>query len=104
MNHQQVAFRRKVIYLAIMAGLLLPMSVLGLPHTGQPPDVPADKSFWQVAQDGHILASLRQQNRLTQASLGQIDPKSQTMTFACLGFRGLGATFLWHAANEHKKK
>jgi hypothetical protein len=92
MNHQQLAFRRKIIYLAIMAALLLPLSLLGLPKR--------DRS----AQGGPVLANMREQSGLAQRSLGDVDTKSETMKFALVGFRGVASTILWNQAHEHKKK
>ncbi len=103
MNHQQIAFRRKVIYLAIMAALLVPLSWLGLPTSRDTP-VERDDPFLEVAQRGRVLANLRQKEELAQRSLGAIDASSETMKFFALGFRGLATTLLWNQAHEHKKK
>lgn len=103
MTHQQLAFRRKVIYLAIMAALLIPLSLLGLPASGEV-DVKPDDTFLEVAQHGRVLAALRQKDGLAQRSLGEIEASSETMKFFALGFRGPAATLLWMRAHEHKKK
>jgi hypothetical protein len=97
MTHQQVAFRRKIVYLALMAGLLLPLSLLGLPRTGA---LRQGEAIGTVP----VLATMREKDGLTQSSLGEINAGSETLKFATLGFRGWAATILWNQAHEHKKK
>jgi len=104
MTHQQVAFRRKVIYLSIMALLLLPLSYLGLPAQSRASRDEPSGSYWEVLQRGRVLSNLRYQHKLAQGNLGDIDPGSETMKFAMFGLRGIAATLLWNKAHEHKKK
>ena len=40
---------------------------------------------------------------LSQASLGEIDPASETMKLATLGLRGVAVNLLWEKANYYKK-
>jgi hypothetical protein len=45
-----------------------------------------------------------ERNRLAQKSLGNVNPVSGTAQLVLSGFRGVAVTFLWHEANELKKK
>ncbi|MBS0209357.1 MAG: hypothetical protein JSS27_10410 [Planctomycetes bacterium] len=86
--------RRKLIYLALAAALLLPLAWLGQPATrgggrGQP--------------GGH-LAQQREHYRLGQSNLGKIDPASETIKLATLGLRGVASTILWNKADDYKMK
>jgi hypothetical protein len=92
MNEKR-SFWRKVIYVGAIAALLIPMSWLSMP---------ASRTEGK-AQSGGKLAKLRQDYKLGQASLGEIDPASETMKLATLGMRGLAVTILWEQANYYKK-
>ncbi|MCH2130003.1 MAG: hypothetical protein MK179_12710 [Pirellulaceae bacterium] len=86
------SFQRKVIYIALMALLLVPLSCISRPATPGPnPD------------EGGILARKRTEYNLSQAELGEIDPASETMKLALLGMRGVAANILWTKANHYKK-
>ena len=89
-------FIRKVIYMALMAALLLPLSLLSQPSTvaveGRP------------ATPGGILARERDEFKLGQGNLGKIDPASETIKLATLGMRGVAANLLWSKAEECKLK
>ena len=89
------SFRRKVVYIALMAVLLVPLSLLSRPAT------PGSKN--KVADPGGLLAQKRSQYNLSQAELGEIDPASETMKLALLGMRGVAANILWTKANHYKK-
>lgn len=82
---------RKLAYAVAMAVLLFPLSILGSPSTG-------------VKDSGGLLADFREDNRLAQANLGEIDPASETIKLATLGLRGVAVNALWQQANEYKKK
>jgi hypothetical protein len=90
------AFFRKVVYIAAIALLLLPLSALSLPATVEPnkPD---------GGSPGGKLSQLRTEYNLSQAELGEIDPASETMKLATLGMRGVAANILWIWANHYKK-
>jgi hypothetical protein len=95
MNRNSVFFR-KVVYIAAIALLLLPLSALSLPATVEPnkPD---------GGSPGGKLSQLRTEYNLSQAELGEIDPASETMKLATLGMRGVAANILWLWANHYKK-
>ncbi len=90
---RNASFVRKVIYIAAIALLLIPLSALSQPstvsRTGTSP--------------GGKLAQLRTEYNLSQAELGEIDPASETMKLATLGLRGVAANILWSYANHYKK-
>ena len=78
------SFQRKVIYIALMALLLVPLSCISRPATPGPnPD------------EGGILARKRTEYNLSQAELGEIDPASETMKLALIGMRGVAAKIHW---------
>jgi hypothetical protein len=87
-------FVRKVIYIAALALLLLPLSALSQPATVSPNG---------QRQPGGKLAQLRERYNLAQARLGEIDPASETMKLASLGLRGVAANILWGQAHHYKK-
>ncbi len=89
MSHDQ-SFRRKIIYIGAIVLLLFPLFWIGQPATLERP--------------GGILARLRDENNLSQAKLGEIDPASESMKLATLGLRGVAANILWEKAFEYKKK
>lgn len=92
---QNASFRRKVLYLAIIALLLIPLYMIGHPAAGDP--TAADST------PGGRLSQLRSEYELSQAELGEIDPASESMKLATLGMRGVAAQILWTKANEYKK-
>ena len=92
---QNASFRRKVLYLAIIALLLIPLYMIGHPAAGDP--AAADST------PGGRLSQLRSQYELSQAELGEIDPASESMKLATLGMRGVAAQILWTKANQYKK-
>ena len=89
MNPRRRSFIRKIVYITTVALLLLPLSWLSRPAT--------------TKEGGGKLAELREQYGLSQASLGEIDPASETIKLATLGMRGIAADILWVQANHYKK-
>ena len=89
------SFQWKVLYIALMAVLLLPVSYISRPST--PPRKGGESN------PGGWLAQKRAQYNLAQANLGEIDPASETMKLALLGMRGVAANILWTKANHYKK-
>lgn len=81
---------RKLIYVALIVALLIPLSRLSEPATRQ--------------SAGGTLASLRQKYNLSQAELGDIDPSSVTMRLATMGLGTIAVNILWTQSNEYKKK
>lgn len=96
------SFIRKVVYIAIIALLLIPLSFLSQPATSSGSS--ASESGEDLGSSGGKLARLRHEHHLSQANLGEIDPASETMKLATLGMKGVAANLLWHQANEYKKK
>ena len=89
--NKQASFYRKVVYGVLIAVLLFPLAYLSKPRT-------------VADQKGGLLSSKKEQFGLSQASLGEIDPASETMKLATLGLRGLAVNQLWRKAEEYKKK
>ena len=87
--NQRARFIRKIVYVCVIAALLLPLSWLSQPETSD--------------SKGGLLAQMRKDNQLGQASLGEIDPASETIKLATLGMRGVAANILWEKANYYKK-
>ncbi len=85
----RTSFYRKIAYMAGLVVLAYPIFSLSEPQT------PKSK--------GGQLAQLREENRLGQANLGEVDPASETMRFLTLGLRGVAVTLLWDKANYYKK-
>ncbi len=86
------AFRRKIIYLVLLAVLLIPLYWLGNP------------AVQATGRRGGVLAQLREQHGLSQTQLGEIDPTGEAIKLASLGLRGVAANILWGKAIEYKKK
>jgi hypothetical protein len=83
------SFYRKIAYGIGMILLLFPLFWLSSPAT--------------QTEAGGRLAQLRDEHRLGQANLGEIDPASETMKLATLGLRGVAVNLLWEKANYYKK-
>jgi hypothetical protein len=92
----QTAFFRKVLYLGLIALLLLPLYWLSQPSTAATAEQPGSP--------GGALAQKRDEFKLSQASLGKIDPAGETIRLATLGMRGIAANILWAKADEYKMK
>ena len=89
-------YRVIATYGLLIGGLLFPLSYYSQPATV------ASKN--EQAGRGGRLAQLREQYKLAQADLGEIDPAGETIKLATLGMRCVAAAMLWHEANEAKKK
>ncbi len=87
---QDVSFRRKIIYVAMIALLLFPLFLLGQPAT--------------TRSSGGVLAQLRTEYNLSQSDLGEIDPASEAMKLATMGLRPVAVISLWEKSNEFKMK
>lgn len=92
---QNASFIRKVVYGAIIAVLLIPLSLISRPAVRE-----ADGQL----SSGGLLAQMRADEQLAQSSLGEIDPASETMKLATLGMRGVAANLLWERANRYKRE
>jgi hypothetical protein len=80
------AKQRKVIYLAGIIVLLVPIILLGRPGTSK--------------SSGGKLAQLRKEYDLGETTLGNVDPMSATMNLVLLGMRGVAASTLWMQYDE----
>lgn len=89
--NRRSSYYRKIIYGVVIALLLYPIALLGGPAVSS------------QGNQGGTLAQLRNEHRLGQANLGEIDPASETIRLATLGMRGIAVTMLWNKANEYKK-
>jgi hypothetical protein len=97
MNFSNPSFVRKVVYLAAIAILLLPIAYLSQPATITRGEGGTSGSA------GGKLAKLRVEYNLSQAELGEIDPASETMKLATLGLRGVAVNALWISALHYQK-
>ena len=88
-------FIRKIIYIACIGGLLIPLSMVSRPETRN--------KDGEIQDPGGILSTLRDEHDLSQAKMSEIDPASETMKLASLGLRGVAVNVLWMQAMEHKK-
>ncbi|MCA9172069.1 MAG: hypothetical protein KDB23_30590, partial [Planctomycetales bacterium] len=88
--NRSTGLRNKLIYLAVIILMLLPLYLLGQPATGRPGDSPGS------------LTQMRMSLGLAEASLGEIDPASESMKLASLGLRGPAALLLWKKADEYR--
>jgi hypothetical protein len=89
-------FIRKLIYMAFIGLLLIPLYWLGHPAT--------NAAKGEKPNPGGVLAQLRDKYKLSQAQLGEIDPGSVTIKLATLGLRGVAANILWEKATDYKMK
>ncbi|NLF70635.1 MAG: hypothetical protein GX575_16510 [Candidatus Anammoximicrobium sp.] len=87
---QEISFWRKVVYVGAIVMLLFPLFWIGQPATPK--------------SAGGVLARLRSENALSQASLGEIDPAGESIKLATLGLRPLAVALLWNKSFEYKKK
>ena len=95
MKREWRSLTRKVVYVLLMIPLIIAMSVLGRPGVYD--------SAGELERGG-VLATVRDEHRLTQANLGEIDPASETLRLASLGMVGVASNLLWNQAHEYKKK
>ena len=93
--NQRRAVWHKVGYACAILVLLLPLSYLSQPATRD--------SQGNKGSPGGKLAQLREEYKLGQADLGEIDPTSEAIKLATLGMRGIAADIMWMQANEYKK-
>jgi hypothetical protein len=85
---------RKIIFLALIAVLLVVQSFFSQPASV---DSQGNRSA------GGVLAQKRDEYQLSQASLGEIDPTSETMKLATLGLRGIAVEILWNSKDHYQK-
>ncbi|QEG21139.1 hypothetical protein [Mariniblastus fucicola] len=88
-------FLRKIIYIAVIGLLLIPLSFISRPEV-------TDQNG-QVVDPGGRLSQMRRKEKLAQASISEIDPTSEAMKLASMGLRGVAVNVLWMQALEHQK-
>lgn len=99
------SFVRKVIYLACIGLLLVPLSYYSQPATvGAGNEAPGGGKLGQVRVGGGKLAQLREEQGISEASLGEIDPAGETIKLATLGLRGVAVVMLWEKAKTAQMK
>ncbi|MCY2974737.1 MAG: hypothetical protein NTW52_08750 [Planctomycetota bacterium] len=97
------ALYRKAAYICGIVALLLPLFLLGQPPTVKSTGSSAEPSASASASSsGGLLSQIRDRYDIGQASLGQLDPASETMRLATLGLRGVAATILWQKSDYYK--
>ncbi len=82
--------QRRFAYIIAIVLLLAPIVMLGMPAAAT------------QMKPGKI-SQLRQQYKLGEATLGDVDPSSATMNLVLLGMRGLASAVLWMQADEQKE-
>ncbi len=96
MNQRNILIR-KLTYVGGMIVMLVCITLVAQPSVHSDPD-------GKGGSKGGMLAVKREEMKLGQTSLGEIDPASETLKLVTLGLRGVAATFLWDEAIEAKKK
>src|SRR5882757_3632297 len=87
------SFYRKVGYLVAIAVLCFPLYWLGHPASL---DANGERT------PGGKLSQDREKYQLSQATLGKIDPASETMRLGTLGMRGVAVQLLWKSAQHYQ--
>ncbi|MFV0442313.1 MAG: hypothetical protein ACK5Q5_01945 [Planctomycetaceae bacterium] len=86
--NQLTSQQRKLVYMAGIVALMIPIIWLGLPEGASAQDMRGK------------LASIRSEQNLGQSTFGNVDPASSSMTLVLFGFRGIAASMLWYQADE----
>ena len=79
---------RKLVYVIAIVILLGPIIYLGQPASSA------------GTESGGVIARERFKARLGEASLGDVDPASTSMSLVLLGMRGMAANLLWMQADQ----
>jgi hypothetical protein len=90
--NQLTSQQRKLVYMAGIVVLMIPIVWLGLPASASPDDLQGR------------LAEIRTEEDLGEATFGNVDPASSTMSLVLFGFRGIAASVLWYQADELKSQ
>ncbi len=88
----RASFVRKVSYLGLIVLLLVPLSLIGMP---------AKQSD---GSGGGVLAELRREHDISEASLGEIDPTAESVKLAMFGLRAPAITLLYNRIEEQQRK
>ena len=86
---------KKMIYVALIGALLIPLSMVSRPSTRS-----ADNT---IGDGGGVLSQIRHRRDLSSAKISEINPASETMKLASLGLRGLAVNLLWMNAHEAER-
>ncbi|HZZ28006.1 MAG TPA: hypothetical protein VFE46_08385 [Pirellulales bacterium] len=89
------SFYRKLGYIVAIAVLWFP--IYEISH-------PASLDSSGNHSSGGKLAQLRDEHQLSDASLGEIDPASQTAELATLGLGGVAVQLLWNSAHQYQMR
>jgi hypothetical protein len=87
----RASFIRKLIYLGLIVALLVPLSLIGMPAKTN-------------GEGGGMLAEMRLRNDISEASLGEIDPTSESVKLVMFGLRAPAITMLYSRINEQQKR
>ena len=95
--NQRRSFYRKLGYVLAIAVLCFPVYELGHPAS-------VDSSGHRAP--GGYLAQLRddEKYRMSEASLGDVDPTGSTIELASLGLNGVAVLLLWESAHNYQMK
>ncbi len=92
--------QRKLVYLAGILVLLIPIIALGMPASSSETTEAGSSG---ALDSGGQIARLRQEYDLGEATIGNVDPSSATMNLVLLGLRGVAVNLLWIEHDEYKK-
>lgn len=95
MNWRDPHVIRKAVYVGLIVALLFPLAWLSAPST---------RNENGDLSPGGQLSQIRAKHGIMQASLGEVDPASETMKLSLLGARPIATVLLWQQANEQKKR
>ncbi len=100
MTRQQAYLYKVAAYFGILLVIVVCLFLIG-----RPARVVTDRATGDVTFDtGGVLAHLRDEAKLTDSQLGEIDPASSTIKFATFGMRGVAVAVLWHRSQEYQKR
>ena len=100
MNPKWRVILRKLIYVVLAIPLIAVMYPISNPSTIRQEGDETGKT----GSAGGKLARMRAEQGLTQASLGEVDPASETVRLASLGLSNVAVSQLWLRADELKKR
>src|SRR5262249_36862829 len=93
---QNRGFQRKLIYMALIVVLLIPLTIMSQPAVK--PGVAGGPDPWMGK-----LARIRQDNKIGSTNLGDIEPTGATMQLALFGLNGIAVSRLSSQAAEFQK-
>lgn len=98
MTTARSSFLRKIYYLLGMIPLVILLYTLGRPAT--------KGGLTNHPDPGGIITQIREDEKsgMSQSSIGDLDPTSETVKLATMGLRGVASLLLWERANDYKMK